>query len=251
MARKRMFSLSVVDTDQFLDMPITSRLLYYELGMRADDDGFVDNWKKIIRFTGLSEDDMKILIAKKFIIPFDSGIIVIRHWRLNNYLQRDRITQTEHKEELAMLQLNDNVYELKSTENTELLENVYKMDTECIQTVYTDKIRLDKNRLDYIDDAEENSAVKFYLNNINSTPVQKEMEILTSYLKELPEDLLIYGMEKAVENKARNLAYCKGIWNSWISKGITTLAEAKEEKQGGKLIKLNWSGGGEVDEYGI
>ena len=80
MAQKRMFSLSVVDTDKFLEMPISSRLLYYELGMRADDDGFVDNWKKILLFTGLKEDDLKVLIAKSFIIPFESGVIVIRHW---------------------------------------------------------------------------------------------------------------------------------------------------------------------------
>ena len=70
MANKRMFSINVVDTDQFLEMPISSRLLYYELGMRADDDGFVDNWKKILMFTGLKEDDLRILVTKKYIIPF-------------------------------------------------------------------------------------------------------------------------------------------------------------------------------------
>ena len=101
MAQKRMFSLNVVDTDAFLEMPITSRLLYYELGMRADDDGFVDNWKKILMFTGLKEDDLKVLIAKSFIIPFESGVIVIRHWRLNNYLQNDRKKTTIYKEELS------------------------------------------------------------------------------------------------------------------------------------------------------
>ena len=85
MANKRMFSLSVVDTDKFLEMPLSSRLLYYELGMRADDDGFVGNWKKILLFTGLKEDDMKVLISKNFIIPFESGVIVIKHGRMNNY----------------------------------------------------------------------------------------------------------------------------------------------------------------------
>ena len=77
MARKRMFSLDVVDTDIFLAMPVSARLLYYDLGMRADDDGFVDNWKKILLFTGLKEDDLKILITKQFIIPFETGIIVM------------------------------------------------------------------------------------------------------------------------------------------------------------------------------
>lgn len=132
MANKRMFSLSVVDTDQFLEMPLSSRLLYYELGMRADDDGFVDNWKKILAFTGLKEDDLKVLTAKKYIIPFDSGVIVIRHWRMNNYLQNDRTKPTIYQNELGQLDTDNN--------------NVYIMDTECIHRI--DKNSIDKNRLD-------------------------------------------------------------------------------------------------------
>ena len=131
MAQKRMFSLNVVDTDAFLEMPITSRLLYYELGMRADDDGFVDNWKKILMFTGLKEDDLKVLIAKSFIIPFESGVIVIRHWRLNNYLQNDRKKTTIYQEELSKLTLDDN--------------NVYTLDTTCIHSI--DKNSIDKNSI--------------------------------------------------------------------------------------------------------
>ena len=128
-----MFSLSIVDTDNFLEMPISSRLLYYELGMRADDDGFVDNWKKILLFTGLKEDDMKVLISKKFILPFDSGVIVIRHWRLNNYLQKDRTKPTIYQEELSKLSTDDN--------------NVYNLYTECIHSI--DKNSIDKNSIEY------------------------------------------------------------------------------------------------------
>lgn len=139
MANKRMFSLSVVDTDNFLEMPMSSRLLYYELGMRADDDGFVDNWKKILLFTGLKEDDLKILITKMFIIPFESGVIVIRHWRMNNYLRSDRFSPTHYQKELAKLQLDDN--------------NVYNLDTNGIPggtpLVDTDKISIDKNSIEY------------------------------------------------------------------------------------------------------
>lgn len=107
-ALRRMFSLSIVDTDEFISMPMSARLLYYELGMRADDDGFVSNWKKILLFTGLKEDDMKILIAKAFIIPFDSGIIVIRHWRLNNFIRTDRYKPTIYKKELEKLEVDEN-----------------------------------------------------------------------------------------------------------------------------------------------
>lgn len=135
MANKRMFSLSVVDTDNFLEMPISSRLLYYELGMRADDDGFVDNWKKILMFTGLKEDDLKILITKMFIIPFESGVIVIRHWRMNNYLRSDRFSPTHHQKELKQLEVDDN--------------NVYNLSTNGIPLVDTDKISIDKNSIVY------------------------------------------------------------------------------------------------------
>ena len=131
MANKRMFSLNIVDTDKFLEMPISSRLLYYELGMRADDDGFVGNWKKILLFTGLKDDDLKVLISKQFIIPFDSGVIVIKHWRLNNYLQNDRIKPTIYQEELSQLGLDEN--------------NVYTLDTSCIHSI--DKNRIDKNSI--------------------------------------------------------------------------------------------------------
>ena len=83
-----MFSLKVVDTDAFLDMPQSSQLLYFHLAMRADDDGFVSNPKKIMRMLGTQDDDIKVLVLKKFIIPFESGICVIKHWRIHNYIQK-------------------------------------------------------------------------------------------------------------------------------------------------------------------
>lgn len=104
-AERRMFSKNVIDSDIFLDMPVSARLLYYDLGMRADDDGFVNNPKKIMRMIGASDDDMRILEARRFIIPFDTGVIVIRHWRINNYLRSDRYRETlclQEKNQLAM-----------------------------------------------------------------------------------------------------------------------------------------------------
>lgn len=103
MARKRMFDIEIVDTDLFLEMPQSTQNLYFHLGMRADDDGFVSNPKKIIRTIGANEDDLKILVTKKFIIPFESGVIVIRHWKINNYLRSDRYTETLYKDEKKQL----------------------------------------------------------------------------------------------------------------------------------------------------
>lgn len=103
MAKKRMFNIEIIDTDLFLDMPQSTQNLYFHFGMRADDDGFISNPKKIIKAIGANEDDLRILISKKFIIPFETGVIVIRHWKLNNYLRSDRYTETIHQYERKQL----------------------------------------------------------------------------------------------------------------------------------------------------
>lgn len=103
MAKRRMFSLDVVDTDAFLDLPASSQSLYFHLGMRADDDGFVSSPKRITAMVNASGDDLKLLIAKGFVIPFDSGVCVIRDWRVNNYIQSDRYTATLYVEEKQQL----------------------------------------------------------------------------------------------------------------------------------------------------
>ena len=99
MAKRRMFSLDVVDTDTFLDLPASSQSLYFHLGMRADDYGFVSSPKRITAMVNASGDDLKLLMAKGFVIPFDSGVCVIRNWKVNNYIQSDRYTPTLYMEE--------------------------------------------------------------------------------------------------------------------------------------------------------
>ena len=131
MARKRMFSLLVVDTDEFLDMPSSTQSLYYHLGMRADDDGFVASPKKIVKLVNCSNDDLKLLIAKGFIIPFDSGIIAIRHWKLNNDLKKDRYTPTIYLNEKSTLKVNKNkVYSIDGNN----LETIWKQIGDKMET---------------------------------------------------------------------------------------------------------------------
>ena len=108
MAVKRMFSLSVVDSDAFLDMPLSSQVLYFHLSMRADDDGFVNSPKKIQRLIGATDGDAEMLITRRFIIPFQTGVIVITHWRLNNYLRNDRHHPTVYQTEKSMLSTDEN-----------------------------------------------------------------------------------------------------------------------------------------------
>ena len=123
MAEKRMFTQKICDSDAFLDMPLTTQALYFHLNMRADDDGFVNNPKKIQRMIGASEDDLKLLVLKRFILTFDNGVIVIKHWRMHNLLRKDRHHPTQYQEELALLDLKENgSYTEKISENTEVIE---------------------------------------------------------------------------------------------------------------------------------
>ena len=114
MAQRRMISLSLIDTDKFNDMPVTSRLFYYELSMRADDDGFVSSPKKIARMIGCSQSDLDQLVDSGYLISFDSGIVVITHWQINNQIRKDRHTPTLFQTELSMLSEENGVYYIKS-----------------------------------------------------------------------------------------------------------------------------------------
>ena len=137
MAQKRMFDKIITNDDNFLEMPNSTQALYFHLSMNADDDGFVNNWKSIMKITGTKEDDLKILISKSYLIPFDSGIIVIKHWRINNYLRGDRYRPTQFQKEFNMLENHENkAYQLKS-----------EWSTIGIPLVNPDKNRIDKNRL--------------------------------------------------------------------------------------------------------
>lgn len=108
MAERRMFAKTIIDSDAFLDMPMSARLLYYDLSMRADDDGFVNSPKKIMRIVGATQDDLSILAIRKFIIPFESGVVVIKHWKIHNYIRKDTYNETKYKEEKATLSYDEN-----------------------------------------------------------------------------------------------------------------------------------------------
>jgi hypothetical protein len=148
MADKRMFSKKIIDSDEFLEMPSSARLLYFDLGMRADDDGFVNSPKKIVRMTGASDGDMRCLFERKFIIPFESGVVVIRHWKINNYIRNDRYNETIYKKEKESLLLDESgVYLLNTSGVPTGIPNdnqvVYQRDTQ----ISIDKNSIDKNSL--------------------------------------------------------------------------------------------------------
>lgn len=145
MAERRMFAKKITESDAFLDMPSSTQMLYFHLSMNADDDGFVNNPKKIQRMCGASDDDFKLLIAKSFVILFESGIIVIKHWKMHNYIQSDRYRPTDYVDEKSMLGVKKNkAYTLDES----------KMYTKCIQDVSVGKDSIGKVSID------KNSIVK-------------------------------------------------------------------------------------------
>lgn len=146
-----MMSKKIIDTDNFLDMPQSTQCLYFHLLLRADDDGFIQSPKSIMRITGCKDDDLKLLNAKGFVIGFETGVIVIRHWRIHNYVQSDRYSKSELPE-AKCVELKNKIYEVVGQPMNP--DNTY-MDTKCIQNGYNldtqiriDKIREEENRIE-------------------------------------------------------------------------------------------------------
>ena len=193
-----MFAKTIIDSDAFIDMPLSTQALYFHLSMRADDDGFINNPKKIMRMIGASDDDFKVLCVKKFIIPFDSGIVVIKHWKIHNYIQKDRYKATVYSEEKSRLGVKENgAY-------TECIHDGYKLDTQ----VSIGKVSLGKSRVvevsenvyidsDEIDDESvDNSTLEYIGGTLGKgvvllTEVQRE-----SLLDELGLDAFNHYVEK-------------------------------------------------------
>ena len=169
MAERRMFAKTIIDSDCFLDMPLTAQALYFHLAMRADDDGFVNNPKRILRTIGASDKNFKLLISKQFIIQFDSGAIVIKHWRVHNQIRKDRYKRTVNLDEKNLLAVDKNgTYNRVDTDD---IQNGYDLETERqplanqLETQYRlDKSSLDKSSLDIFtasDEAEKTNTKKF------------------------------------------------------------------------------------------
>ena len=149
MPEKRMFTKKITESDAFLDMPLSAQCLYFHLNMYADDDGFVNAPKKVLRFIGAAESDMKILADKHFILSFESGVIVIKHWRMHNTLQNDRYHPTDYQEEFSQLLLKDN--KSYSLTNGNKMETVWKQFGSNLETEHNiDKHNITKNNRDRI-----------------------------------------------------------------------------------------------------
>lgn len=239
MAEKRMFSMHIIDSDAFLEMSIHAQLLYFHLGMRADDDGFINNPSKIMRIIGTNQDDivllkkaMDLLIEKKFIIMFDSGVVVIKHWLVNNYLRTDRKKSTTQTAEFNQLKLKNN--KSYTLINNAGITDVRQMSGNC--QVSIDKIRLDKYSIDTIDhqddrviafDSKENTKSKTELINefellwkLYPRKIGKEKS-LKKYLEYSKNTDDLFQKVKVGINNYLEYIKTNSIENSYIKHGTT------------------------------
>ena len=227
MAERRMFAKTVIDSDAFLDMPMSTQALYFHLAMRADDDGFINNSKRIQRMIGASDDDFKVLIAKQFIIPFETGVIVIKHWKMHNYIQKDRYKPTIYKAEKETLLLDK--------------KGVYtKSDTKCIQDVYNSDTqdRLGKDRLELGKDIKKERKTSFddaidkYTSNDELKSAIVEFIKMRKLIKAPMTDRALKGifneLDKLGHNDKEKIAILEqSIVRSW--RGVFAISKPKQE----------------------
>ena len=233
MAQRRMFSRKITETDHFLEMPLSSQALYFHLNMGADDEGFIDKAKTIQRTIGASDDDMKLLIAKGFLIPFESGVVVIRHWRIHNYIQADRFQATIHQNEKEQLEFDKSkIASIKPLD--QCIQNVYKMDTQVrLGEDSLDKDRLDKVNNLYSGEDEKKSLsqiIKSSTVKINDRQIQQIQEYIG--LDNMTVDMIDYAIQLTEDAGAESFNYLNKILKSWKDKGLTSLDEAKAETSG-------------------
>lgn len=200
-----MFCLDVVDTDKFLDMPSSAQALYFHLGMRADDNGFVASPKRVTSMVNCGSDDFKLLIAKGYLIPFESGVVVIRHWKQNNYIRPDRYNETKLKEELQMLDCNDGIYTVKA----DYLQDGIPCGYQTVDTMSTESHTQKKETVTEENNKKENNYSVNFESFWNVYPRKKEKakayKCYNARLKDgySEEELLTAAIEYAKECKER------------------------------------------------
>lgn len=177
-----MFAKTIVDSDAFLDMPLSAQALYFHLSMRADDDGFVNNPKKVQRMIGASDDDCKLLIMKRFILAFESGVIVIKHWRIHNYIQKDRYKETLYKEEKSKLAIDEkNAY--TEAEKVACIQDGYNMYTQDSIELGKDSKEINKDNVEKEPDSAYRKAIIDHLNAKAGTNYRASTESTARHIK--------------------------------------------------------------------
>lgn len=233
MAERRMFAKTIIGSDAFLDMPQSTQALYFHLSMRADDDGFVNSPKSIMRLVGCKDDDLRILCSKKFIIPFDSGIVVIKHWKIHNYIAKDRYTETKYKKERDSLSIDENgsytnciqIVDESETQGRLGKDRIGKDKEESGASAPTpvdsNKVQFGEFRRVFLKQEEYDKLSKIYPDHI-----AKQITALDSYLENHPQKkykshyATIVGWMNKDDIKPKPIKhYCKSCDNELLNKG--------------------------------
>lgn len=239
MAQRRMFSKKVTDTDVFLDMPLSAQALYFHLNMHADDDGFIGNINTIKRMVGASQDDEKLLIAKQLLIPFEnSGVVVIRDWRIHNYIRKDTYNKTMYTTELDRLGIDENgKYNVNdtSTGRPRIVDDTLTQVREGKVSLGKSKDRLEVGKVigtttanvrQQLSDAIDKTGFSLVL-----TPFQNQN--LLAYVEQdgMEIGVIEKALEEASNNNKRNYNYVRAILENKLKEGITTVAKWDASKR--------------------
>lgn len=253
MADRRMFSKTIIDSDAFLDMPLSTQSLYFHLSMRADDEGFVNNPRKIQRMIGASDDDLKLLVGKNFIIPFDSGVVVIKHWRIHNYIRADRIVPTNYKDERSCLCVKANgAYTFRRSDACQLTDNCQSSDGQMSAQDSIGKDRVGKDSIgedrigegrgeDLTAAAVQPDALAIYASNNLTYLSPGNMDELLSFRDSLSDDMIMYAIDAACGAGKRTYDYVRSILNRIVERGFKTLGEVKAAEEERKREKADTS----------
>lgn len=279
MAERRMFAKSVIDSDLFLDMPPTTQMLYFHLAMRADDDGFINNPRRIQRMIGASDDDMRILIAKQFILTFENGVIVIRHWKLHNYIRKDMYHPTEYQAERQMLSLKNNKspYELNAdagSQDSSRTCNGYVTDSlrTCNETVSIGKDRKGKDRIgkDRLDaaantpssgecqekvqdlyDGDRGEVVTAFCDNLQPFAGNLVLEQLNDVYDRYGKQWCLAAIKEAAVNGGRSIQYVIKVLERWEREGFKSSRKKHRQANQADADELYKQGMAALKEMGM
>lgn len=217
MAQKRMLSMNIIDTDMFIQMPISARLLYYDFCMRADDDGFIDSPAKIMKMIGCTEDDLKILIAKNYLIPFKNKVCVIRHWLIHNTIRKDRYNPTIHLEERNQLSVNNKIYNFQG-ENVSGNQMATKWQPSIDKNSYNNSNNILEQPTENIFEIIEKEFGRLL------SPL--EIEMIQSW--DYPIEILKLAVQQASTSGQFVIKYIDKILYNWSKANVRTVEDAKK-----------------------
>ncbi len=234
MADRRMFTKKITDSDAFVELPSSAQAFYFHLNQGADDDGF-NNQVQIAMFRAhATMDDLKLLILKKFVIRFESGVIVIKHWRMHNYIRKDTYNETTYKDEKSLLKLDEN----KAYTFDENQLSLLSVDESSTQDKLG-KVSIGKDNNVVVDDIrtrEEENLFEFYERMTGKTINPSEYEVIGTWED---NELTRYVIKQSALARATSIKYIQAILSSYEKEGIKTVAEAEESNRKFKEKKNN------------